>query len=466
MISYGEIFAIIIIAVVLVITVANTVILLLMRNASSKKFIETAKDEITDSIKLNTAVVDKTVRDTNDNLNKMFFNSTTSMESKINSQLGAIRDSFGNTMSQLNRDNLTNNTDMRELLDKKIQGIQYDVVTTLTQLNKDSAINNKEMRDLLDTKIQNIQNEVDKKLDKIMADSNARLDDMRKIVDEKLQETLSARIAESFKIINDQMSTLNKNIGEVQSLSTNVVSLNRIMSGVKTRGMWGEVSLETLLDEILTPEQYQTQAVISGQNRVDFAVKMPGRGDGTLLLPIDVKFPLDLYEHICEASDAFDKIKVEAMRKALFAEIERLSRDIRDKYIKPPKTTDFAIMYLPTEGLYSEIIKEPGFCSSIQSKHRIIICGPTTITALLNSLQIGFKTLTIQKSSAEIFKALTSFKKDFGKFDDILNKTREKAENIIKNMDEGLKRTSIISGNLTKLEKYQPEQIEEVSDEK
>lgn len=462
----SNILSIILIAVTAI--AAATVIIHMLINRKNRRLngYEIIKTEIAENIKSSVDAVDKTVRDSNDIVIKMLFNSTTSMESKINTQLGEIRDSIANTLAQLNRDNALNNNEMRELLDSKIRGIQYDIVNTLTQLNKDSAVNNKEMRELLDNKIQGIQNEVDKKLDKIMADNNAKLDDMRKIVDEKLQETLSARIAESFKIINDQMSTLNKNIGEVQSLSTNVVSLNRIMSGVKTRGMWGEVSLETLLDEILTPEQYQAQATISGQNKVDFAVKMPGRGDGTLLLPIDVKFPLDLYEHICAASDVFDKKSVEIARKALFAEIERLARDIRDKYIKPPKTTDFAIMYLPTEGLYAEVIKEPGLCSAIQSKHRIIICGPTTITALLNSLQIGFKTLTIQKSSAEIFKALNSFKRDFGKFDDILNKTREKAESIIKNMDDGIKRTSIISGNLAKLEKYQPEQIEEVANEK
>lgn len=395
-------------------------------NGNEEQF-EDVKSELISNAERNANQLKEVMRETNSQLSNMLYKSIQSMDDRIARDLNAIR-----------------------------EGVQHN----LGNLAKENAQGNKDMRDVLDNKMQSIQSQVDIKLDKIMSESNTKLDEMRRIVDEKLQETLNTRIAEAFKVINDQMASLNKNIGEVQTLSSNVDSLGKIMSGVKSRGTWGEVSLNSLLEEILTPDQYRQQAEIGKNNKVDFAVRMPGQDGGELLLPIDSKFPLDRYEHVMAAQETSDIALIKSSRKELIASIEQQARSIRDKYISPPKTTDFAIMYLPTEGLYAEVVKEPGLIVSLQSKQRVIVCGPTTVAALLNSLQVGFKTLKIQKNTSEIYKVLGEFRKDFATFNDILEKTRNKAQDIVNSTEKGLDRTRIIDKKLNKLDKYDVETLE------
>ena len=271
---------------------------------------------------------------------------------------------------------------------------------------------------------------------KEMKEDNAKqLEKMRETVDEKLSATLETRFNQSFKIVNDRLEEINRTFSELQNLQTGVNDLNRIFKNVKTRGTWGEVSLENLLAQILAPEQYQKQVRIKrgSEDMVDFAIRMPGKGDEEVLLPIDAKFPVEDYARLAEASE-----KGEAM-------------SIRDKYVNPPKTTDFAIMYLPTEGLYAEVIKREGLVEDIQNKFRIVVCGPTTIAALLNSLQMGFRSVAIEKRSTEIGKLLQGFMSDFALFTKYLKQTGDRLDTVKKSLENAEERTRIIGKKLNKV---------------
>lgn len=343
------------------------------------------------------------------------------------------------------------NKNLSEIKEANIRSLIENKVANTESLDK--------TREALEKKFDSIQREVGNNLDRLNTENQKKLDDMQKIIDEKLQTALEKRITESFKIINNQMDALNKSIGEVQSLSGDVKRFNNILSGTKQMGNWGEVMLESLIDQILSPDQYYTQYNISDKNMVDFAIRMPGKGDKEVILPIDCKFPVAKYEAVLTAEAKGDYDAVAHAKKDLINFIKTQATEIKNKYIKLPKTTDFAIMYLPTESLFAEVIKTPGIVQEIQNNSKVVICGPTTISALLNSLQLGFKTLVMQKSSAEIFKALATFKKDFTLFDGILEATRKNAEKIIKDMDDGDKRTRLIADRLGKLDKYEPDKL-------
>lgn len=352
---------------------------------------------------------------------------------------------------------LTNTLSMD--INRNLSDIKESNIRSLIENKDANTLSLDKTRELLEKKFDSIQREVGNNLDRLNTENQKKLDDMQKIIDEKLQTALEKRITESFKIINNQMDALNKSIGEVQSLSGDVKRFNNILSGTKQMGNWGEVMLESLIDQILSPDQYYTQYNISDKNMVDFAIRMPGKGDKEVILSIDCKFPVAKYEAVLTAEAKGDYDAVAHAKKDLINFIKTQATEIKNKYIKLPKTTDFAIMYLPTESLFAEVIKTPGIVQEIQNNSKVVICGPTTISALLNSLQLGFKTLVMQKSSAEIFKALATFKKDFAKFDDILNNTRENAEKIISQMQKGSERTRLIGDRLGKLDKYEPDKL-------
>lgn len=289
---------------------------------------------------------------------------------------------------------------------------------------------------------------------KEMKDDNAKqLEKMRETVDEKLSATLETRFNQSFKIVNDRLEEINRTFSELQNLQTGVNDLNRIFKNVKTRGTWGEVSLESLLAQILAPEQYQKQVrIIRGsEDMVDFVIRMPGKGDEEVFLPIDAKFPIEDYARLVEASEKGDPDGVEAASKALANRVKSEAMSIRDKYVNPPKTTDFAIMYLPTEGLYAEIIRREGLVEDIQNKFRIVVCGPTTIAALLNSLQMGFRSVAIEKRSTEIGKLLQGFMSDFALFTKYLKQTGDRLDTVKKSLENAEERTRIIGKKLNKV---------------
>ena len=271
---------------------------------------------------------------------------------------------------------------------------------------------------------------VEDKLTAIQTDNGQRLEQMRATVDEKLHATLEQRLGESFKQVADRLEQVHKGLGEMQSLARDVGSLNRVLTNVKTRGIFGEVQLAGLLEQVLTPEQYATNvATVPGSaERVEFAIRLPGqRSDGApLWLPIDAKFPREDYERLLDAQERADPVAAEAAAKAIENRLRLEARTIRDKYVAPPHTTDFAILFVPTEGLYAEALRRPGLMEALQREYKVMLAGPTTLLATLNSLQMGFRTLALEKRSAEVWEVLGAVKTEFAKFGDVLARTKKK----------------------------------------
>jgi DNA recombination protein RmuC len=271
-------------------------------------------------------------------------------------------------------------------------------------------------------------------------------------VDEKLHETLEKRLGESFKQVSDRLELVHKGLGEMQTLAAGVGDLKKVLTNVKTRGVWGEISLSNLLEQILTIEQYDKNVATkkgSGE-RVEFAIRLPGRDadKGIVWLPIDAKFPQEDYQRLIEAQELANPVLAEQASKQLEARIKAEARNIKDKYIDPPHTTDFGIMFLPTEGLFAEIIRRPGLCDILLRECRVIVTGPTTLSALLNSLQVGFQTLVIEKRSSEVWALLGAVKSEFGKFSEILEKTHKKLQEASNTIDSAAKKSRTIEKKL------------------
>ena len=285
-------------------------------------------------------------------------------------------------------------------------------------------------------KLENIRQSVEKRLTYLQQDNNHQLEEMRKTVDEKLQKTLEDKMTQSFSLVNQRLEQVYKGLGEMQNLAVGVGDLKKVLSNVKTRGILGEIQLGSILSEILSTEQYEENVVTKkgSKERVEFAIKLPAEDDGFIYLPIDSKFPGDTYAALRDAIDEGDKEKIELASKLLVSTIKKEAKDIRDKYIDPPNTTEFAIMFLPFEGLYSEVVNR-GLVEILQREYKINIAGPSTMAALLNSLQMGFKTLAVQKRSAEVWEVLAGVKREFDKFNEVLEKTKADLEKAQKDMD-------------------------------
>ena len=297
---------------------------------------------------------------------------------------------------------------------------------------------------------------VEQRLGAIQQDNEKKLEQMRATVDEKLHATLEQRLGESFKQVADRLEQVHKGLGEMQNLARDVGSLNRVLTNVKTRGIFGEVQLAGLLEQVFTPEQYAANvATVPGSNeRVEFAIKLPGqRDDGQpLWLPIDATFPREDYERLLEAQDRADAPAAEAAAKAIEARLRLEARSIRVKYVAPPHTTDFAILFLPTEGLYAEALRRPGLVESLQRECKVMLVGPTTLLATLTSLQMGFRTLALEKRSAEVWEVLGAVKTEFGKFGDVLAKTKKKLDEASSTIELAETRTRQMSRKLKTVE--------------
>lgn len=328
-------------------------------------------------------------------------------------------------------------------------------LSKLTDINKDGL---NRMRETLEGKLKDIQN-----------DNNSKLEKMRETVDEKLHNTLETRLGESFKSINQRLEALYKELGEFQALSNGVNDLRRALTNVKTRGVWGEIQLGNIIDEILTKDQYDINvATKKGKNeRVEFAVKLPGQENGECVwLPIDAKFPQEDYQKLLLAQDEGNKTLIDELSKQLEIRIKSEAKDIRDKYLDPPNTTDFGIMFLPTESLYAEVIKRPGLWDTLQREYRVIITGPTTLAALLNSLQMGFRTLAIEKRSSEVWTLLGAVKTEFGKFSIILEKTQKKLKEASNSIESATKKSRTIERKLKNVQELPKEDsLELIEDE-
>ena len=300
--------------------------------------------------------------------------------------------------------------------------------------------------------------ELSRRQEDLVKNTEMRLEKIRETVDEKLQKTLEARLGQSFEMVSNQLQAVQKGLGEMQSLANGVGDLKRVLTNVKSRGVLGEYQLQALLENMLAPDQYILNAAINGgRERVEFAVKMPGQ-DAQVLLPIDSKFPQESYLRLVDAYEFGDKLTVNAHRQELVKAVKKAAFDIQSKYIQPPATTDFAILFLPVESLYAEILREPGLTQQIQHDFKVIVTGPTTLSAILNSLQMGFRTLAIQKRSSEVWQVLGAVKMEFGKFGDLLEKTQKKLNEANTELDKlvGV-RTRIIQRKLKEVHEL-PEQ--------
>jgi DNA recombination protein RmuC len=286
-------------------------------------------------------------------------------------------------------------------------------------------------------KLENIRNTMEKKISDLTTDNNKQLEQMRQTVDEKLQKTLEDRISQSFKLVSERLEQVYKGLGEMQNLAVGVGDLKKVLSNVKTRGILGEVQLGAILEQILSPEQYEENVKTkgTGSERVEFAVKLPGDDDGVVWLPIDAKFPGDAYAKLMDAYDSGDTALIEEAAKNLERVIKSEAKDIRDKYIDPPHTTDFGIMFLPFEGLYAEVVRR-GMVEALQREYKVNIAGPTTMAALLNSLQMGFRTLAVQKHSSEVWNILGAVKTEFEKFENVLTAAQKKMNQANEELDK------------------------------
>lgn len=317
----------------------------------------------------------------------------------------------------------------------------------------------------ISTNLNQVRESIEKRLELIQKDNSDQLEKMRVTVDEKLQSTLEKRLGESFKQVSTQLESVYKGLGEMQTLAIGVGDLKKVLSNVKIRGTWGEVQLNSLLEQILTNDQYDKNvAVKSGSSdRVEFAIRLPGKDDENkqCWLPIDSKFPLEDYQNLIKAQDAVDLIQIEISSKALENRVKTEAKYIFDKYIDPPHTTDFAILYLPIEGLYAEITQKQALVDTLQRQYRVTIAGPNTIAALLNSLQMGFRTLVIEKRSSEVWSVLGTIKKEFGLFGDLLVKTKKKLQEATNTIDDASSKSKTITGKLNKVQS-----LTETTDEK
>ncbi|SCY88167.1 DNA recombination protein RmuC [Paenibacillus polysaccharolyticus] len=347
----------------------------------------------------------------------------------------------------------------REELAKSIGNMNQSLINTIgevasQQKNQLDSFSKRlsDMTTMNETKLERIRGTVEEKLVQLQQDNNQKLEQMRATVDEKLHATLEQRLGDSFKLVSERLELVHKGLGEMQTLANGVGDLKKVLTNVKTRGTLGELQLENLLDQTLTVEQYDKNVITKkGSNdRVEFAVKIPDKNNKNqfIHLPIDSKFPVEDYHRLLDAYEEGNSQAISENTKLLDTKIKNEAKSIRDKYIDPPNTTDFAIMFLPIEGLFAEVLRKPGLWESIQREYRVVIAGPTTLTAVLNSLQLGFQTLAIQKSSSEVWQVLSGVKTEFGKFGDILDKTQKKLQEASNHIDQASVRTRAIERKL------------------
>jgi len=326
-------------------------------------------------------------------------------------------------------------------------------LVALTNSNEQRMV---ELRTTVDTRLQRLQEE-----------NAAKLEQMRQTVDERLTATLEKRLGDSFKQVSERLEAVHKGLGEMQTLAAGVGDLKKVLTNVKARGTWGEVQLNMLLEQVLTPDQYEANVACkagSGE-RVEYAIKLPGReaGDGApVWLPVDAKFPVEDYQRMLEAQERADPAGVELALKGLETRVKQSAKDIQGKYIDPPRTTDFGIMFLPTEGLYAEVLRRTGLAETLQRECRVIVAGPTTLTALLNSLQMGFRTLAIEKRSSEVWQLLGAVKTQFGQFGGLLEKVHKKLDQASNTIEDAARKSRTIERKLKDVEEVPAENVGEL----
>jgi DNA recombination protein RmuC len=379
---------------------------------------------------------------------------------------------FAARLAQLIDTNAKQLDAMRESLQRQALEAREEQGATLKRFGDTLAQQLAQLTEANDRRFSEVRATLEQRLKDIEANNATKLEEMRRTVDEKLHATLEQRLGESFKLVSDRLEQVHRGLGEMQTLAAGVGDLKKVLTNVKTRGTWGEVQLEALLEQILTPEQYakNVATIPKSSERVEFAIKLPGRaasagGEGgrtalPVWLPIDAKFPREDYERLIDAQERADPAAVEEASRALEARVRNEARTIAEKYVAPPHTTDFALLFLPTEGLYAEVLRRPGLTDQLQRDYRVTIAGPTTLTALLNSLQMGFRTLAIEKRSSEVWQVLGAVKTEFGKFGDVLAKTKSQLETVARSIEAAERRTRVMSSKLREVEALPGDQME------
>ena len=348
---------------------------------------------------------------------------------------------FQQTLLQQSAEATRTQNQQIDALAQQLALLQKNLTDSLAQqvnaLSESNARRLTEMRGTMETQLAQLQQS-----------NAAKLDEMRQTVDEKLQATLQARLGESFKQVAERLEQVHKGLGEMHHLAQGVGDLKHLLTNVKTRGMFGEAQLASLLEQVLTPEQYAAQVALrpGDKNRVDFAIRLPGRSEqgDPVWLPIDAKFPNEDYERLLEAQGRADPVQAELCAKALENRIKLEAKSISEKYIEPPHTTDFAILFLPTEGLYAEVLRRPGLMETLQRDHRVTLAGPTNLMAMLNALQMGFRTLALEKRSSEVWQVLGAVKTEFGKFGEVLAKVKEQTQTVLNTLDKAQTRSNVM----------------------
>ncbi len=393
----------------------------------------------------------------------------------------ASRTEAGTAFAEFQRTLATQLTSMASLQNTQLEGFSRQLVT-LTETNVQQGQHARDeqgqalkrfgdaltlqlaqMSESNDRRLTEVRATLEARLKDIEANNAAKLEEMRRTVDEKLHATLEQRLGESFKLVSDRLEQVHRGLGEMQT--------KKVLTNVKTRGTWGEVQLESLLEQVLTPDQYakNVATIPKSNDRVEFAIKLPGRHDAPgqsganavatpVWLPIDAKFPREDYERLIDAQDRADPVAVEEASRALEGRIRAEAKTIAQKYVAPPHTTDFALLFLPTEGLYAEILRRPGLTDFLQREYRVSVTGPTTLTALLNSLQMGFRTLAIEQRSSEVWQVLGAVKTEFRKFGEVLSKTRSQLEAVTRSIESAETRTRQMSKKLRDVEALPGEQ--------
>lgn len=379
-------------------------------------------------------------------------------------QYGGNLDSLAQDLSQKNRQEFDNLYGLiKQLHTSQIDMIKVYNDSVLNSINSMNQHTEQSLKIIADN-MNMLANKLDAQFEKLIAETRMglsqisqtnekKLDEMRVVVDDKLSATLSDRLSKSFQVVSEQLSQVTKGLGEMQSLASGVGDLKKVLTNVKTRGTFGEVQLGALLEQMLAPNQYKQQVMLSKNEleRVDYAINFPGKDDKTILLPIDAKFPMEDFARLVDATENGMQDDILASQKQLIKRVKDEAKSISEKYIKVPTTTDFAIMYLPTESLYAEVIKQNGVFEQIQRDYKVTICGPTTLSALLNSLQMGFKTLAIEKRSSEIWTMLGSFKKEFSTYVELLTKTQKKLSEATDTIESATKKSEKIQKQLSKV---------------
>ena len=381
-----------------------------------------------------------------------------------------ISDEFQRNRTENNEISKTNRVE----LDQNLKSFELNFSENIRQLNEllrqkfmDFATQQTEINKQTTENVKEVKQSVENQLKSIREDNTKQLDEMRKTVDEKLQKTLNERLSQSFETVGKQLQAVQEGLGEMKNLATDVGGLKRVLSNVKLRGGIGEIQLSMLLEQILAPEQYEANVKTksNSSDSVEFAVKLPGKDDhgNHVWLPIDAKFPKDIYEQLQEAYDEGDPAKILIAQRNLDQTIKKMAKDIRDKYIDPPNTTDFGIMFLPFEGIYAEVVRKASLLEDLQRNYKIIVTGPTTLAAILNSLQMGFKTLAIQKRSSEVWQVLGAVKKEFENFGGLMDKAQNNIRTGLNQLDDVMgKRTRAIQRKLKSVETLSEEDTQRI----